>query len=74
MQRADLDDCQLRPRVQEGLPVPALPPHAARLEIDAHLVLRAILIAPSSDLSLGMWNSVVEEMERHVSIENESLS
>ncbi|KAG7098699.1 hypothetical protein E1B28_000612 [Marasmius oreades] len=47
----------------EGLPVPSMPPHASPPEIDTHLILRAILIIPSSDLSLDVWNSVVEELE-----------
>ncbi|KAG7098711.1 hypothetical protein E1B28_000624 [Marasmius oreades] len=38
-------------------------PHASPPEIDTHLILRAILIVPSSDLSLDVWNSVVEELE-----------
>ncbi|KAJ8077316.1 hypothetical protein PM082_001746 [Marasmius tenuissimus] len=55
-------------KCNEDLPVPTMPPHATAPEIDTHLILRAILIVPSSDLSLDIWNSVVEEMEAELSI------
>ncbi|KAL0575065.1 hypothetical protein V5O48_006910 [Marasmius crinis-equi] len=55
-------------KCDEDLPVPAMPPHANAPEIDTHLILRAILVVPSSDLSLDVWNSVVEEMEAELGV------
>jgi hypothetical protein len=53
---------------QEELVVPAIPPHASAPDVDTHLVLRAIMVVPSSDLSLEVWNSVVSEMEVELGI------
>ncbi|ESK97048.1 hypothetical protein Moror_6405 [Moniliophthora roreri MCA 2997] len=52
----------------EELVVPAIPPHASAPEVDTHLVLRAIVVVPSSDLSLEVWNNVVTEMEVELGI------
>ncbi|PPQ65674.1 hypothetical protein CVT26_000306 [Gymnopilus dilepis] len=45
------------------LTIPAVPSYAPPIEIDQNLVLRAILLVPSPDLDLNLWNAVLMEEE-----------
>ncbi|KAF9565533.1 hypothetical protein CPC08DRAFT_704519 [Agrocybe pediades] len=51
-------------KVQKALKLPPKPSTMSYLHIYPRLVLRAILIVPSPELDLEMWNSVLEEEER----------
>ncbi|KAF9474551.1 hypothetical protein BDN70DRAFT_815524 [Pholiota conissans] len=55
-------------RTPAPLPMPAaMPANAGRVKLNRKLVLRAILVVPTPDLDLALWNSVLqdEERERH---------
>ena len=55
---------------QEPLETPTRPTHPRPLRISRHLFLRAILIVPSPDLDLVLWNAVLKEEDE----ESQSLS
>ncbi|KZT04658.1 uncharacterized protein LAESUDRAFT_657387 [Laetiporus sulphureus 93-53] len=49
---------------EHPFPLPILPLHARKSEIDPYLVLRAIVVTDSLTLDLRLWNKAIEEREK----------
>lgn len=58
---ADQYNASCRYGLQTPLKLPAVPSHVPSIEINQNLVLRAILLVPSPDLDLDLWNAVLTE-------------
>ncbi|CAA7259066.1 unnamed protein product [Cyclocybe aegerita] len=50
-------------RTDDPLTAPPMPTRSPALKMDRRHVLRAILVVPSPDLDLSLWNAVLKEDE-----------
>ncbi|KAJ3487815.1 hypothetical protein NLJ89_g11678 [Agrocybe chaxingu] len=55
--------CLFSPAAQDPLTAPPMPTRSPALKMDRRHVLRAILVVPSPDLDLSLWNAVLKEDE-----------
>ena len=49
--------------LQKALPLPLLHSHAPLVDVNPHLVLRAVAVEEARDLDLALWNRAIQAQE-----------
>ncbi len=50
--------------LQKALPLPLLHAHAPLVDVNPHLVLRAVIVEEARDLDLALWNHAIQAQEQ----------